>query len=103
MGAAMLCPVLTLRFGEIDLRLTGVDARHRKDGAGFAHAEWSDESDDGLGSTGETGAPGPTWRPLALAAAAITMMLGATTWLWAHFAATLFFETIRTGFMACFG
>jgi len=96
-------PVLTLRFGEIGLRLTGGDARHRKDGAGFVRAEWSNESSDGLDSTGGTGAPGPTWRSLTLAAAAVTIMLGGTTWLWAHFAATLFFETIRIGFVACFG
>jgi hypothetical protein len=102
-GAAVSGPVLMLRFGAVGLRLAGADARHRKDGAGFVHAEWSNEKGDGLSSAGETGVPGPTWRPLAVAAAAVTIMLAGTTWLWAHFATTLFLETIRTGFVACFG
>jgi hypothetical protein len=25
------------------------------------------------------------------------------TWLWAHYGTTVFFETIRAGFVACFG
>jgi hypothetical protein len=103
MSAAMSAPVVTLSFGKIGLRLARFDERHCEDGAGFVRAEWSNEKDDGLASKGETVAPGPAWRPLALAAAAIMIMLAGTTWLWAHFGMTLFFETIRTGFMACFG
>lgn len=46
-------------------------------------------------------------RPLPrslLAAAAITVvLLGGAVVLWAHYGATVFFETIRAGFVACFG
>jgi hypothetical protein len=28
---------------------------------------------------------------------------GAAGWLWAHYGATVFFESIRAGFAACFG
>jgi hypothetical protein len=35
--------------------------------------------------------------------ATIVTMLSGAVWLWAHFGATVFFETIRTGFVACFG
>lgn len=42
-------------------------------------------------------------RPLILAGTAITIALAGTVWLWASYGATVFFETIRTGFVACFG
>jgi hypothetical protein len=42
-------------------------------------------------------------RPLWLAGAAIVLALLGTTLLWAHYGATVFFETIRAGFAACFG
>jgi hypothetical protein len=38
-----------------------------------------------------------------VAAASAALLLGATTLLWAHYGATVFFETIRAGFVACFG
>ena len=42
-------------------------------------------------------------RPVLLAGAAAMAAAGVTFWLWAHYGATVFFETIRTGFAACFG
>jgi len=39
----------------------------------------------------------------AFAAAAITLLLAAAALLWGLYGATLFFETIRTGFAVCFG
>jgi hypothetical protein len=52
----------------------------------------------------ETVAPSLTWRPIfiAVAAAAIVALAG-TGLLWAHYGATVFFETIRAGLAACFG
>jgi hypothetical protein len=41
---------------------------------------------------------------LALAAAAlVALALAGSVLLWAHYGTTVFFETIRTGFAACFG
>lgn len=37
------------------------------------------------------------------AAAAAGAVLAATALLWAHYGTTVFFETIRAGFVACFG
>jgi hypothetical protein len=51
----------------------------------------------------ETAAPRLLSRPLILAGAAIILALAATVWLWAHYGAAVFFETIRAGFAACFG
>jgi acyl-CoA hydrolase len=45
----------------------------------------------------------PTLRWLVLAGAAATVVLMGTALLWAHFGKVVFFETIRTGFAACFG
>jgi hypothetical protein len=43
-------------------------------------------------------------RPLILAGgAAVALMLASTVLLWAHYGTTVFFETIRQGFVACFG
>ena len=42
-------------------------------------------------------------RPLVLAGAAGIAAVGITGWLWIHYGATVFFETIRAGFAACFG
>ena len=39
---------------------------------------------------------------LALGAVVIAALAG-TVLLWAHYGTTVFFETIRTGFLACFG
>jgi hypothetical protein len=49
----------------------------------------------------ESAAPRPTSRPLIVAGAAI--LVAGTLWLWAQYGTTVFFETIRTGFAACFG
>ena len=53
----------------------------------------------------ETVAPDPPSmpRPLLLAGAAVAVALLGTVLLWAHYGATVFFETIRAGFAACFG
>jgi hypothetical protein len=51
----------------------------------------------------ETVAPSVLSRPLFLAGAAIIVALAGAVWLWAHYGATVFFETIRAGFVACFG
>jgi hypothetical protein len=42
-------------------------------------------------------------RALLTAGAAIALMLTGTVLLWAHYGTTVFFETIRAGFSACFG
>ena len=51
----------------------------------------------------ETAAPRLMSRPLLLAGAAFILALAGTIWLWAYYGATVFFETIRAGFVACFG
>lgn len=51
----------------------------------------------------ETVAPRLMSRPLIIAGAAIIFALAAALLLWAHYGATVFFETIRAGFVACFG
>jgi len=48
-------------------------------------------------------APRPRSRPLIVAAAVVAFALAGTLLLWAHYGATVFFETIRAGFVACFG
>ncbi len=45
--------------------------------------------------------PMPLW--LIVAGAAAMLALAGTAFLWAHFGTVVFFETIRTGFAACFG
>jgi hypothetical protein len=42
-------------------------------------------------------------RPLLLATATVALVLAGTVLLWAHYGTTVFFETIRQGFVACFG
>jgi hypothetical protein len=42
-------------------------------------------------------------RPLLVAGAVVALVLLGTVMLWAHYGATVFFETIRAGFAACFG
>jgi hypothetical protein len=51
----------------------------------------------------ETIAPRPISRPLIAAAAAAAVLLAGAGWLWANYGATVFFETIRAGLIACFG
>jgi len=38
-----------------------------------------------------------------VAIGALALLLGATVLLWAHYGTAVFFETIRAGFVACFG
>jgi hypothetical protein len=47
--------------------------------------------------------PRATSRPLIVTGAALIVALAATALLWAYYGTTLFFETIRAGFIACFG
>ena len=55
----------------------------------------------------ETAAPsiassmGP--RPILAVSAFVALALAGTVLLWAHYGTTVFFETIRAGFSACFG
>ena len=42
-------------------------------------------------------------RPLLLAGAVVAVALLGTVLLWVHYGETVFFETIRAGFAACFG
>jgi len=51
----------------------------------------------------ETVASRPLPRSLLAAAAIAVIVFGGTAVLWAHYGATVFFETIRAGFVACFG
>ena len=51
----------------------------------------------------ETVAPRVMSRPLLLAGAAFILALAGTLWLWVYYGARVFFETIRAGFIACFG
>ena len=52
----------------------------------------------------ETVAPRLASRPLIAAAATlVALVLAGTVSLWAHYGTTVFFETIRAGFSACFG
>jgi hypothetical protein len=44
----------------------------------------------------------PCLKSLMLAAAAAVALSGAA-WLWSGYGATVFFETIRAGMVACFG
>ena len=54
--------------------------------------------------TRETMAPRLFSRPLVAAATAVVAVaLAGTLWLWAHYGTAVFFETIRAGFVACFG
>jgi hypothetical protein len=41
--------------------------------------------------------------PLLAAGGAVAVLLAGTIVLWAHYGTAVFFETIRAGFIACFG
>jgi len=43
------------------------------------------------------------FRPLLAVTTIIALALIGAVLLWAHYGTTVFFETIRTGFSACFG
>ncbi len=51
----------------------------------------------------ETAAPRLAPRPLLAAGVFVACVLAGTVALWAHYGAAVFFETIRAGFVACFG
>ena len=51
----------------------------------------------------ETLAPHLMSRPLIVAGAVVAVLLAGTVWLWTQYGTTIFFETIRAGFAACFG
>jgi hypothetical protein len=51
----------------------------------------------------ETLAPGLLSRPVMAAGAASIIALAGAALLWVHYGTTVFFETIRAGFVACFG
>jgi len=53
--------------------------------------------------TTEIVAPRALSWPLVVAAGATTLLLVGTILLWARYGTTVFFETIRAGFVACFG
>jgi hypothetical protein len=42
-------------------------------------------------------------RPLIVAGVVIVAAVAGTVWLWSQYGSTIFFETIRAGFAACFG
>ena len=41
--------------------------------------------------------------PILLAAGVVGLVLAGTIALWVHYGTAVFFEMIRTGFIACFG
>jgi hypothetical protein len=51
----------------------------------------------------ETAAQRPLPRTLVAAGGAIALLLAGAVLLWARYGTTIFFETIRAGFVACFG
>jgi hypothetical protein len=51
----------------------------------------------------ETVASRPLPPPFLVAAAIGAAVIGGAVVLWAHYGATVFFETFRAGFVACFG
>jgi hypothetical protein len=50
-----------------------------------------------------TNAVAPHRGAIVLAAGAVGLVLAGTVALWAHYGTAVFFETIRAGFIACFG
>jgi hypothetical protein len=51
----------------------------------------------------ETATPQLGPRPILAVSAFVALALAGTVLLWAHYGTTVFFETIRAGFSACFG
>jgi hypothetical protein len=50
-----------------------------------------------------TNAVAPRRGAIVFAAAAMGLVLAGSIALWAHYGTAVFFETIRAGFVACFG
>jgi hypothetical protein len=50
----------------------------------------------------ETVARTTSW-PLIAASTLVTLAIAATLLLWFHYGTAVFFETVRAGFIACFG
>jgi hypothetical protein len=48
-------------------------------------------------------APRALSRPLFAAGGAVAFLVAGTLALWAHYGTAVFFETIRAGFIVCFG
>jgi hypothetical protein len=42
-------------------------------------------------------------RPILAVSAVVALALAGSVLLWTHYGTTVFFETIRAGFSACFG
>jgi hypothetical protein len=51
----------------------------------------------------DTFVPRPVPRQRIVTLAALALLLAGTVLLWAYYGTTVFFETIRAGFVACFG
>jgi hypothetical protein len=51
----------------------------------------------------ETIAPARFSGPLFVVTALVALAFAGTVLLWAHYGTAVFFETIRAGFVACFG
>jgi hypothetical protein len=52
------------------------------------------------------GKKGVSWLtswPVALSSAGVLIVFAGTAWLWTRYGTAVFFETIRAGFVACFG
>ena len=51
----------------------------------------------------ETFAPPMLSRPLIVASVLVGAAVAGTIWLWSQYGTAIFFETMRSGFVACFG
>jgi hypothetical protein len=51
----------------------------------------------------KTGVSWLTSWPLVLLSGTVLVVLAGTAWLWIRYGTAVFFETIRAGFVACFG
>jgi len=51
----------------------------------------------------ETVAPRVTSWPLMAVGLLVALAMASTVLLWAHYGTAVFFETVRAGFVACFG
>jgi hypothetical protein len=60
-------------------------------------------SNDSAANDAANAAMAPSRGAVLLVAAVLGAILAGTGTLWAHYGTAVFFETIRTGFAACFG